>query len=229
MPFATAATLLAWASGVAVSLRTVWEGVQAAGRRAMEQLHEPLQGLAPGRLPTEEPLAAERVAAPFLMGADGVMVPLRPEAGTPKGTTAWHEVKGGVLARLSRHRTRTGQGVARLRQRRLVAVLGDIDALQQRLGLAALRQGILRASQVVWRSDGARGLGRLFDERFTASARGVLDFYHAVQQRWKRAAAGLDGRPTQARRGFGWARHRLRHGKPDGVLADLAAALEVES
>jgi hypothetical protein len=213
---------------VAVSPRAVWDWVQAAGRRAMEQLHEQLQAVATGHLPTEEPLAAELAAAPLLMGADGVMVPFRPEGGQPKGKTAWHEVKVGVLARLGRHRTRTGTVVTRLHQRRLVAVLGNIEALKRRLWLEALRQGILHASQVVWLSDGARGLWRLFDERFTAYARGILDFYHAVQQLWKSAAAWLDGRTTQARRWFGWARHRLRHGNPDGVLADLADALEVE-
>jgi hypothetical protein len=57
---------------------------------------------------------------------------------------------------------------------------------------------------------------------------GILDFYHAAQQLWKGAAAWLDGRTTQARRWFAWARHRLRHGMPDGVLADLAEALNVE-
>ena len=55
-----------------------------------------------------------------------------------------------------------------------------------------------------------------------------LDFYHAAHNLWKGAAAWLDGRTTQARRWFGWARHRLRHGRPDGVLADLAEALDVE-
>ena len=87
---------------------------------------------------------------------------------------------------------------------------------------------LLHASQVVWRSAGARGLWRLFEERFTASARGVVDFYPAVQQLWKRAAAWLDGRTTQARRWCGWARPRLRYGNPDGGLADVADALEVE-
>jgi hypothetical protein len=57
---------------------------------------------------------------------------------------------------------------------------------------------------------------------------GILDFYHAAQNLWKSAAAWLDGRTTQARRWFTWARHRLRHGHPDGVLADLAEALDVE-
>ena len=61
-----------------------------------------------------------------------------------------------------------------------------------------------------------------------ASAIGILDFSHAVQSRWKGAAAWRDGRPTQARRWLGWARHRLRPGQPDGGLADLGEALAVE-
>ena len=144
------------------------------------------------------------------------------------GKIRWREVKVGVLARISQHRTRTGQVVTRLTQRRLVAVLGDIDALKPRLWLEALRQGIRNAPQVVWLSDGGRGLWRLFDECFAASATGILDFYHAAQNLWKSAAAWLDGRTTQARRWFTWARHRLRHGHPDGVLGDLAEALDVE-
>ena len=77
-----------------------------------------------------------------MMGADGVMVPFRPAGGSPRGKTAWHEVKVGVLARLGQHRTRTGQVVPRLAHRRLVAVLGDIEALKPRLGLAALLEAL---------------------------------------------------------------------------------------
>jgi hypothetical protein len=227
VPFATAATLLSWYSVASISPRALWGWVQAAGQRAMEQLHEQLQAVAQGQMPTEEPLATELGAAPLLLGADGVMVPFRPEGGQPRGKTAWHEIKVGVLARLGQHRTRTGKVVARLHQRRLVAVLGDIEALKSRLWLAAGRQGIRTAPQVVWLSDGARGLWRLYDERLAAYATGILDFYHAVQYLWKGAAAWLDGRTTQARRWFGWARHRLRHGQPDGVLADLVEALDI--
>lgn len=194
----------------------------------MERLQTHLQAVATGDVPPEEPRAAERVSAPLVMGADGVMGPLRPQGGQPTGKTRWREIKVGVLARLRPHRTRTGTVVTRLHQRRVVAVLGDIEALQARLWLEALRQGIRRAPQVVWLRDGARGLWRLFDERFVDYARGILDFYHAGQQLWKGAAAWLDGRTTQARRWGGWARHRLRHGHPNGVLADLADALDVE-
>jgi hypothetical protein len=158
-----------------------------------------------------------------------VMVPFRPTGGQPTGKTRWHEVKGGVLARLGQQRTRTGKVITRRRQRRLGAVLGDIEALKPRLWLEAVRQGLSTAPQVVWRSDGARGLWRLYEEQVAAVAVGILDFYHAGQYLWKGAAAWLAGRTTRARRWFGWARHRLRYGQPDGVLADLVEALAVES
>ena len=228
VPFATAARLLSWYSGDAVSPRALWGWVQAAGARAMDTLQEQLQALAQGDLPEPEPLAADLAAAPLVLGADGVMVPFRPTGGQPTGKTRWQEIKVGVLARLGQHRTRTGKVVTRLHHRRLIAVLGGVDALQPRLWLEAVRQGIRQAPQVVWLSDGARGLWRLYEERLAAYATGILDFYHAAQYLWKGAAAWLDGRTSQARRWFGWARHRLRHGQPDGVLADLGEALEVE-
>ncbi len=228
VPFATAARLLGWYCGGVVSPRAVWCWVQAAGYQAMEHLQEELAAVAQGHEPTPEPLTAAQAALPLALGADGVMVPFRPDAGAPRGKIRWREIKVGVLARLRPHRTRTGTVVTQLHQRRVVAVLGGIEALQARLWLEALRQGIRSAPQVVWLSDGARGLWRLFDARFVDYARGILDFYHAVQQLWKGAAAWLDGRTTQARRWWGWARHRLRHGHPDGVLADLADALAVE-
>jgi len=83
------------------------------------------------------------------MGANGMMVPFRPEGGQPRGKMAWHEVKVGVLTHWGHHCTRTGKVVAQRHQRRLVTVLGDIDELQQRLWLEALRQGLRHASQVV--------------------------------------------------------------------------------
>jgi hypothetical protein len=193
----------------------------------MAHLQDDVAAVAQGHEPRLEPLTTEQAALPLALGAAGVRVPFRPEGGQPKGKIRWREIKVGVLARLGQQRTRTGQVVPRLVQRRLVAVLGDMDALTPRLWLEALRQGIRTAPPVVWLSDGGRGLWRLFEERFARHAVGVLDFYHAAQQLWPAAAAWLDGRTTQARRWFAWARHRLRHGRPDGVLADLAEALDV--
>jgi hypothetical protein len=194
----------------------------------MERLQRELENLARGQLPDEEPMDERTAAQPLLVGADGVMVPFRPEDGTPKGKTVWREIKVAVLARLRRHTTRTGQEVSRLERRRLVAVLGDIDALSPRLWLEAVRQGILSAQQVVWLSDGARGFWRLFFVCFAQYAIGILDFYHTTQNLWKGTAAWLDGRTKRARQWFASARHRLRHGEPDSVLADIAQALELD-
>ena len=62
-----------------------------------------------GDEPTPEPLTAEVAALPLALGADGVMVPFRPDAGAPQGRIRWREVKVGVLARIGQHRTRTAR------------------------------------------------------------------------------------------------------------------------
>lgn len=157
VPFEIATALLRLLSGVQPSPRAVWLWVQEAGQWAIDRLQRELEKLASGQLPDEEPMDKKMAAQPLLVGADGVMVPFRPEAGTPQGKTLWREVKVAILARWGRHITRTGQEVPRLERRRLVAVLGDLDALSPRLWLEAVRQGILSAQQVVWLSDGARG------------------------------------------------------------------------
>lgn len=228
VPFATAATLLGWYSGRLVSAQAVWGWVQAAGQRAMATLQAQLDAHASGIPPAEETLSAEQAAMPLLIGGDGVMVPLRPVAGSPKGKTTWREVKVGILARLGQHRTRVGQVVTRLQQRRVVAVLGTIEAFKPRLWREAVRQGVTRAPRVVWLSDGARGLWGVYEAYFAPSAQGVLDFYHVAQHLWHGAAAWLDGRTTAARRWFEATRHRLRHDPPAAVLADLAAAADLE-
>ena len=228
VPFETVTALLGLLSGVRVSAGAVWLWVQEAGQRAMERLERELKGLLEGQAPAEEPIDAQTAALPLLVGADGVMVPFRPEEGTPKGKTVWREVKVAILARLGRRTTRMGQEVTHLERRRLVAVLGDVDALAPRLWLEALRQGIRSAKQVAWLSDGARGFWRLFSEHLGKYATGILDFYHAAQNVWKGAAAWLDGRTKRARQWFVLARHRLRHGEADKVLADIAQALELD-
>src|SRR4029453_15615440 len=104
VPFATAARLLGWYSGGTVSPQAVWGWVHGVGEQVREPPPAPLPPLAHGDLPTPEALAADLAAAPLVLGADGVMVPLRPTGGLPTGKIQWHEVKVGVLARLGQHR-----------------------------------------------------------------------------------------------------------------------------
>lgn len=228
LPFETAALFVKRFTGVHASPSAVWGWVQDFGQRAMKRLAHQLEQLDNGQLPDVEPLDDETSALPLIIGGDGVMVPFRPEGGSPQGRTRWREVKVAVLARLGRHTTRNGQEVARLKHRRLVAVLGDIDALSPRLWLEALRQDVLNARLVAWLSDGGRGFWRLYRERFATLATGILDFYHAAQNLWKGAAAWLDGRTTQAHTWFAKARHQLRHDQADVIFADIASALELE-
>jgi len=226
--FETAAVLLRLLTGVKVGPKSLWLWVQEAGQQAIAQLQAQLKALAQDSLPAEEMRAAEIEALPLLIGADGVLVPFRPDGGKSKGKTVWREVKVGILARLSTQVNKTDQRITRLKQRRLVAVLGDIDALKPRLWLEAIRQGLLHSPQVVWLADGGRGFWRLFDERFAQYATGILDFYHAAQNLWKGAKSWLDGRTQQAHNWFTSARRCLRQGQANDVLADLQAALELE-
>jgi hypothetical protein len=189
----------------------------------MTRLNDQLTELFAGQLPDMESLDEAISVLPLLIGADGVMVPFRPEDG--KGPTEWREVKVAVLARLGR---RSKSNAPQLHQRRLVAVLGKIDVLGPRLWLEALRQGVLTAPQVVWLSDGGVGFWSLYAACFAAYAIGILDFYHAAQNLWKGAKAWLDGRSKKARQWFVSARHRLRNGETDVVLNDIAAALALD-
>jgi|TARA_B100001971_G_scaffold181496_1_gene178215 hypothetical protein len=223
VPFETVAVLLNCLISVKVSSTAVWHWVQDAGQKAMDRLNDQLAELAAGQLPQMESLDEAISVLPLLVGGDGVMVPFRPEGG--KGRTVWREVKVAVLARLGR---RSKSNAPQLYQRRLVAVLGSIDALRPRLWLEALRQGVLTAPTVVWLSDGGVGFWGLYAACFAFYAIGILDFYHAAQNLWKGAKAWLDGRSKKARQWFTLARHRLRHGETNVVLNDIAAALELD-
>ena len=122
VPYATAARLLGWYSASSVSARAVWCWTQAAGARAMSTLQRQLEALDSGQQPEEESLEQNLKSAPLALSADGVRVPFRPHSDDNRGKTKWREIKVGVLARLERYTTRSGQVVTRLRHRRLVAV-----------------------------------------------------------------------------------------------------------
>jgi hypothetical protein len=224
VPYETARRLLQQLTGVELGVGTLWGWVQQVGQRVRVQLEGELRALAVGQLPAVEPLAAELEALPLGIGADGVMVPFRPHPRTAKGKTRWREIKVAILARLGARLTRQGTRVTRLCQRRLVAVLGTIDELAPRLWLEAVRQGVRTAVQVVWLSDGGRGLWNVFQRLFQAvGAVAILDFYHAAQNLYKGASAWLDGRTRACQQWFADFRHRLRHGYEQHVLAELAA------
>jgi hypothetical protein len=89
--------------------------------------------------PAMEAIDSTLANLPLVIAADSVSVPFRAQAGTPEGKIRFQEVKIALLARLRSVQTRSAQTKTRLEQRRLVAVLGNIAALQPRLHLEALR------------------------------------------------------------------------------------------
>jgi hypothetical protein len=208
LPFELAVQLLSQFCGIGISDDTVWQWVQRFGQQAMPQLNRELDNLHQGIEPAIEAIAPTLMELPLVLATDGVTVPFRAQAGTPKGKIRFQEVKIALLARLRSVPTRSAQTKTRLEQRRLVAVLGDMAALQGRLQLEALRQGITTAPQVVWISDGARGFWRLFQQHFAAMAMGILDFYHAAQQLWEVAEAYGHTLPTRTPQQWF---ERLRH------------------
>ena len=225
LPFELSSDFLSQLTGLRFDTDTLWSWVHQRGQQAMEQLSEQLGRCADGEEPEAEALSEQLAQMSLAIGADGVKVPFRPTARTPKGKTQWREVKIGVLARLEQTFNSAGKRITRLRLRRLVGVLGDMHELGCRLQWEALRQGVNSAPQVVWLSDGAKGFWRLYERYFADVAVGVLDFYHAAGQLWRAAAAYLDGRTSQSRWWFEWMRHRLRHGRRCSVLKQLIWAL----
>ncbi len=226
VPFETATVLLKRLTGVQLNATTVWNWVQSVGQKAMEHLQQELALLNSGIEPIEEKCSPPLTQMPLIIGADGVMVPIRPQEKTPKGKTLWREVKVAILTRLGYRMSCTGKPISQLHHRRMVAVLGDIDTLRSQLWLEALRQGLRTAGCVVWISDGGRGFWRLYNDCFANWAIAILDFYHAAQNLWKAAAVALDGRTTKARQWFKLVRHQLRHGQSEQVIAQLAHAIE---
>jgi len=221
VPLATATAIVERLVHVRLAASTLWHWIQSVGRRAQADLEAQLAQVAGGGEVTREPMEATLNRLLLLMGADGVMVPFRPQAGSPRGPTVWREVKVAVLARLDARCNRAGRTVTALHQRRLVAVLGDIDQLALRLKLEALRQGIATAPRAMWISDGARGLWRLYREHLAGlGVIGVMDFYHTVGQIWTAAEVWYQYQPSAQ----GWldkARHRLRHGQVAHIIDQL--------
>ena len=193
VPFETATVLLQRLTGIQLSATSIWNWVQSAGQKAMEQLEQELELLASGIEPAPETLSPQLKQMP--------------------------------LIRLEQRINSKGKPISQLHHRRLVAVLGNIESLKSRLWLEALRSGF-RGSTVAWLSDGGRGFWRLYQECFSQTCIGILDFYHAAQNLWKAAAAALDGRTTKARQWFKGIRHQLRHGESEQVIAQLANAIE---
>jgi hypothetical protein len=222
MPYSVASGLLQQCTGISVSAGTLWNWVQEYGNLAKSRLDQQLEQYLHGESLPVESLDAVTAALSLALSADGVMVPFRPQPRTPKGQTQWREIKVGLLVRLGHRITRAGQQITRLCRRRLVAVLGDIDAFMPRLQLEAQLQSYTSAPQVIWLSDGGRGFWRIYHQCFAHCALGILDFYHAAGHLWRATIALFGDHSADALYWFKRWRSLLRHGQHRTVLNSLS-------
>lgn len=227
VPYELAAWLLGQFSGLTVSASSLWNWVERYGTQALAEVSEQLAHLQSDQPIEPESLSAALSALPLVVAADGVMVPMRSQPKTPKGKVVWREVKVAILARLGKRLTQTGQAMVTLKQRRLVAVLGDLESFIPRVQLEAQRQSVEDASKVIWLSDGGRGFWRVYRQCFAHCAVAVLDFYHAAGHLWRVATVLF---PTKAARmkWFKRWRHALRHGQHRTVLAMLTSLVNTD-
>jgi hypothetical protein len=230
LPFGLAVHLLEQLSGVSVSDAAVWQWVQHFGERQMAHVQVEVHNWQQGSKPFVDVMDEEVATLPLLIGADGVTVPFRPHPKSNKGKIVYQEIKVALLTRLGSRIKRSGETVAQLVQRRLVALRGTVNDLQPLLEVEAHRQQIPKAKLVVWISDGARGFWRLFERCFAQVAIGILDFYHATEH--LHAAAEAYGSTMKHRSPQQWftrLRHQLRHGYGHHILSEFAALLRYGS
>jgi hypothetical protein len=210
----TAAVATKWGSGVEAS--TVHALIQRLGKEAEEKTQQRLEAL-PQLL---DPKRGASELAVFEL--DGWMVRQRgPGWGkkkTKKKRVEWHELKMGVFYLIEQAAQSNGRGV--LNEKVVVSWQGEPLEIGRRLHWEALRRGFANAKWVVVVADGSEWIWNVKADRW-ATATEILDFYHASQHLWTLARALYAEEPAKA-----WVEerlHRLRHGKEQGVLKEIAA------
>ncbi len=203
----------------------IWNWVREAGEKSIKKLQAELEQLNNGEKPKEDEAIFQIENLPLIVGGDGVMVPFRPDGGNPEGKTVWHEVKVGIVARMGKRINKKGKKVSVMVRRRVVAVLGKVDEFKPFLWLLSVKEGIARCQTVVWLSDGGKGFWRIFREKFSKHAIGILDYYHAIQNVWKGVKVWLDRRTKKACQWFEHVRKRIRGNETEGVVKELREVL----
>lgn len=212
-----AAARLAAKVGCAVEDTTIWSLVQRLGQRGEAQIQSRLK---------EPPVEQSPQRAPSQLAVlmlDGFQVRFRGPGWGQKKTkqprVAWHEEKLGVFY-LQEQAVRQARG--QLLEKVVVSWQGEPMELGRRLHWEALRGGLARAQEVLTVADGAPWIWNVAADRW-ASAHQLLDFYHASQHLWALAEA-LHPKDEPARRAWVEKRlERLRHGKEQAVLREIAA------
>lgn len=203
-----------WGSGVEAS--TIHALIQRLGQEAEEKTRQRLETV-------PELLWPQRKASELaVFQLDGWLVRQRgPGWGkkkTKKKRVDWHELRMGVFYLIEQASEVNGRGI--LHEKVVVSWQGETLELGRRLHWEALRRGFAAAKWVVVVADGAEWIWNVKADRW-ADATEILDFYHASEHLWALGRALYDEERAKA-----WVElrlHRLRHGKEEQVLEEIAA------
>jgi hypothetical protein len=212
-----AAAKLAAKVGIGVEDSTICALVQRLGAKAQAQTQARLQ------TPPKEKHPERPASALAVVMLDGFQVRFRGPGWGKKKTqqprVEWHESKLGVFYR---HEQAVREPRGQLLEKVLLGWLGEGLELGRRLHWEALRGGLGRARAVLAVADGAPWIWNVVSDRWPG-AHQLLDFYHASQHLWSLGQA-LHPQDEATRRAWVEERlHRLRHGKEQQVLAEIAA------
>jgi hypothetical protein len=212
------AALLAEKWGCEVSASAIHALVQRLGQKAEEQTQARLQEVAqesqPQRGPT--PLA--------VLMLDGWQARFRGLGWGQQQTQAervqWHEIKTGVFYRHEQAaQTQGGRGV--ISKKVMVRWQGQALELGRRLHWEAQREGLGRAQDSLLLGDGIPWIWNLAADRWP-KARQLLDFYHGGQHMWSLGRACYGEKEPQTKPWVEQRLHRLRHGREQSVLQEIA-------
>ncbi len=218
VPFETSSKILEIVVKLSIPAKTIYNWCQYFGSLAYNEKLWELHCQEQGLKGFQESISEDILSLPLVIGGDGVMVPFRPNEGSAKGPIVWKEVKVGVFSRISTSVNKQGKKISKLVQRRLVAVLGNIELFQKHMQLEAYKQRASKSKVTAWISDGARGFWKLFESHFSKFSIGILDFYHGVQYLWRFAKTCLDGRTSIAKTWFHQARKDFRKGDITSIM-----------
>lgn len=213
------AALVADKWGCGVSGSVIHALVQRLGKKAEAQTQSRL-----AQPPTESqpPRAAAELGVLML---DGWQARFRGPGWGRKRTkqerVAWHEIKTGLFYRHEQAaRTEAGRGM--ISEKVVVHWQGEPLEIGRRLHWEALRAGLGRAKNLLALADGGPWIWNVVEDRWPQAIQ-ELDFYHGSEHLWELGRGCWGEAEPKTKLWVERRLHRLRHGREQAVLKEIAA------
>jgi len=208
LPFAPAATMVAFFTQTQVAPSSVRRMTQATGRAAEDCLSQTTEAGASSTVP----LPAQDPVLHLYLGVDGAMVPLV--------GGVWAEVKTVTLGEVAGRVQEGGEALLRTRNLSYFSRLAEADRFLDLAQPELTRRQVAQAGHVSALADGARWIQAFFDKASPTATR-ILDFAHAAGYLAQAADAFWPEQPSAQEAWFVAQRHELKTGNPLLVIAEL--------